>query len=45
MPDIGRMIGQLWRLLPDDQKEVVICFRFKEKLKFFIVYYVVIFSL
>lgn len=21
-PDIGRMIGQLWRLLPDDQKEV-----------------------
>jgi len=22
MPDIGRMMGQLWRVLPDDQKEV-----------------------
>jgi len=22
-PGIGRMIGQLWRLLPDDQKEVI----------------------
>jgi len=21
--DIGRMVGQLWRLLPDDEKEVV----------------------
>jgi len=23
VPDIGRMMGQLWRLLPDDEKEVV----------------------